>query len=235
MLITLCIAGTKRKKGTKMEKELVRFKDQELTVITRDGLHYVALKPICDALALDWGHQCAGVKSDPVLGAVIALTAITGADGKQYDMVCLPLDYLNGWLFRINAARYKGERRERIIAYQRECYRVLAEHFGAAKPKPRPVNLPMPPAERQALVDAMILKKAERMAWELRVQLARILNRGISAAELSALAFQSEDVIAKYGAPDFLFGAPQDGGVWKFPEVPVETIRRAADELLKNA
>jgi hypothetical protein len=54
----------------------------------------------------------------------------TGADGKQYEMVCLPLDYLNGWLFKINANRYKGDdRREVIIRYQRECYRVLADHF----------------------------------------------------------------------------------------------------------
>jgi hypothetical protein len=44
-------------------------------------------------------------------------------------MTCLPLDYLSGWLFGINATRVKPEVRDRLIRYQRECYRVLAEAF----------------------------------------------------------------------------------------------------------
>ena len=44
-------------------------------------------------------------------------------------MLCLPLDYLNGWLFKISAKRYTGARRDAIVRYQKECYRVLAEHF----------------------------------------------------------------------------------------------------------
>ena len=44
-------------------------------------------------------------------------------------MLCLPLDYLNGWLFGINASRVKDDIRERLLRYQRECYRVLADAF----------------------------------------------------------------------------------------------------------
>jgi hypothetical protein len=44
-------------------------------------------------------------------------------------MLSLPLDYLNGWLFGINVNRVKAEIRERLIPYQKECYRVLAEAF----------------------------------------------------------------------------------------------------------
>jgi hypothetical protein len=44
-------------------------------------------------------------------------------------MLCLPLDYLNGWLFGVNAARVNPEIRERLIRYQKECYRVLARAF----------------------------------------------------------------------------------------------------------
>lgn len=44
-------------------------------------------------------------------------------------MFCIPLDYLNGWLFGINANRVKPEIRDRLIRYQTECYRVLADAF----------------------------------------------------------------------------------------------------------
>jgi hypothetical protein len=44
-------------------------------------------------------------------------------------MLCLPLDYLNGWLFGVNANRVKDAVRDKLIRYQMECYRVLAREF----------------------------------------------------------------------------------------------------------
>jgi hypothetical protein len=44
-------------------------------------------------------------------------------------MQCLPLDYLNGWLFGINANRVKEEIRPRVIRYQEEAYIVLRDAF----------------------------------------------------------------------------------------------------------
>jgi hypothetical protein len=53
-------------------------------------------------------------------------------------MTCLPLDYISGFLFGINATRVKEELRERIILYQRECFRVLAEAFEEGRLTPSP-------------------------------------------------------------------------------------------------
>jgi hypothetical protein len=52
-----------------------------------------------------------------------------GKDGKIYNMTCLSLDYLNGWLFKVPASRYKGKKREAIIRYQKECYQALHDYF----------------------------------------------------------------------------------------------------------
>jgi hypothetical protein len=41
----------------------------------------------------------------------------------------LRLDRLHGWLFTIDSPRVCEEIRERVQAYQRECYEVLYEHF----------------------------------------------------------------------------------------------------------
>ena len=48
-------------------------------------------------------------------------------------MLCLPLKFLPGWLFGINADRVKAELREKIVRDQRECYDVLAEAFVAGR------------------------------------------------------------------------------------------------------
>src|SRR5690606_38309700 len=55
--------------------------------------------------------------------------AVMATPGGQQEMMCLPLDYISGWLFGINADRVNPDVRERLIRYQRECYKVLAEAF----------------------------------------------------------------------------------------------------------
>jgi hypothetical protein len=44
-------------------------------------------------------------------------------------MLCLPLDFISGFLFGISAQRVKPEIKDRLIRYQKECYKVLAEAF----------------------------------------------------------------------------------------------------------
>lgn len=112
-----------------MKIEQITFNNVNIDVAVIDDRPCIALKPIAEALGLEWPRQTRIISEDAVLSSVIAKMATTGADGKQYEMLCLPLDYLNGWLFKINANRYKGERRDLIIRYQKECYRVLAQHF----------------------------------------------------------------------------------------------------------
>ncbi len=47
-------------------------------------------------------------------------------------MVCLPLEYLPGWLFGISTSRVKNDvHRHKIIHYRRECFRALSAAFHA--------------------------------------------------------------------------------------------------------
>jgi ferritin-like metal-binding protein YciE len=54
---------------------------------------------------------------------------VTFTPGGRQEMICLPLDFISGFLFGINPSRVKEEVRDRLIRYQRECYKVLAEAF----------------------------------------------------------------------------------------------------------
>lgn len=96
--------------------------------------NFVAMKPIVEGLGLDWGKQLAVMKADPVLkDELCTLRGIVAEDGKRREMVCLPEDRLQGWLFKINANRVKAASRDKLIAYQREAYRVLHEAFVAGR------------------------------------------------------------------------------------------------------
>jgi hypothetical protein len=67
--------------------------------------------------------------------------AVPTAGGPQ-ETTLLRLDLVNGWLFGIEPNMVRADRRERVLDYQRECYRALFQHFYgqalAARPKPAP-------------------------------------------------------------------------------------------------
>lgn len=88
-----------------MKIEQVAFCHTAIEAFVKDGKPFIAVKPICEALGLDWSKQLRSLKSDPVLSSTMDVSSIVGADGKTREMVCLPLDYLNGWLFKIDARR----------------------------------------------------------------------------------------------------------------------------------
>ena len=120
----------------------VAFHGANLTLVSIDSKPYAAIKSICDAIGLAWNAQFERIKRDAVLSSVIRVTRTTGSDGKKYEMLCLPLGYLNGWLLGVNANRVKPEIRQKLIQYQMECYDVLYQHFmpKVAKQSPNTIN-----------------------------------------------------------------------------------------------
>ncbi len=110
--------------------ENIDFHDQQLVTLKKDGKVWVAMKPISDALGLNWSGQFLRLNRHPVLSTCICMMQMQVAGDKQNrDWIFIDLDYVNGWLFGIDANRVKEELRERVIEYQRECYQVLAKHF----------------------------------------------------------------------------------------------------------
>ncbi len=131
----------------------VSFHDQSLVAALINDMPHVALKPICDNLGLDWTAQFRRIKRNESLNQVIAMTTMTsqGKDGKSYlvEMLMMPIKYINGWLFGVDASRVKPEIKPRLLEYQRECFDVLANHF---MPQTRYglLDLPEPPTISKA-------------------------------------------------------------------------------------
>lgn len=121
-----------------IEQKQVAFYDDEITVVLVDNGDsrevYVPIRQMCDLLGVSYQGQMRRINDDPVLSryvqkvSVVFTTTASGGGGAQATN-CLPLDYLNGWLFGINVKRVKEDVRERLIVYQEKCYRVLADSF----------------------------------------------------------------------------------------------------------
>jgi hypothetical protein len=123
---------------TPIEQKTIVFNDDQLTAVLVDvdgrQVVYVPLRSICDYLGVDWSGQRQRILRDAVLsnvvsGVVVTTTPLDNRYANPQEMLCIPLDHLNGFLFGINANRVKVEIRERLIRYQKECYRVLADTF----------------------------------------------------------------------------------------------------------
>ena len=119
--------------------QTIQFNRQSLVTFEQNGTHYTAMKPICENIGLCWDGQRQRIQRDEVLseGAVIITVPSNGGDQQ---MICLPIEYINGWLFGIDIKRCKPEIRETLIMYKKECYQALYNYWN----KPQQLALPEP-------------------------------------------------------------------------------------------
>jgi hypothetical protein len=111
-----------------MEKTIGFVRGVGIKVIVDDE-ELVPVKPICEALGIDYPTQFTRLKEDPILSSVVGLNPTTGKDGKTYEMQCLPIKYVFGWLFRIDSRNVKEEAKSTLLEYQLICYDVLYNYF----------------------------------------------------------------------------------------------------------
>ncbi len=108
--------------------DTIDFHGQVLQIIHTDGRPYVPLARICVNLGLDWSSQLKRIQRDEVLSEGMVKMTIPSAGGSQ-EMACLPLEYLNGWLFGIQTSIVAPEIRDALTTYKREAYGALYNYF----------------------------------------------------------------------------------------------------------
>ena len=127
--------------SNQISTQTISFNNQSLITVEQNGSHYVAMKPICENIGLSWEPQLLRIKRDNVLSSTMIVMIIVAEDGKKREMICLPIEYLNGWLFGIDINRCKPEIRDTLIKYKKECYQALHDYWFNGK------------AERKTTVD----------------------------------------------------------------------------------
>lgn len=66
----------------------------DIITVDHQGETYVPIKPICDAIGIAVEGQREKIQSDETLSSTAMLSMVVAADGKEREMLCLPLRYV---------------------------------------------------------------------------------------------------------------------------------------------
>ena len=113
----------------KQAMQTISFYGKQIMTTEVNGEHYVAMKPVCENIGLDWSAQLKRIKRHLVLDSTMSVMDMVAEDGRSRKMVMLPLKSIHGWLFSVNENRVYPEIKERLIIYQKECFDVLHEYW----------------------------------------------------------------------------------------------------------
>lgn len=111
-----------QKQNTAANKFL-EFNGTNIFFVAANGQYWIALKPICEALNVNWNRQFQNLKSNELLKAVFAIQQIQAPDNQLRNYVALPEFYVYGWLMQIQSESAE------LQSFQWECYRVLYNYF----------------------------------------------------------------------------------------------------------
>ena len=116
-----------------IEQKTIDFYDDKIMAVRiEDGTVLVPIRQICSNLDLSLSGQRERINRDAVLSKHATSVRVTLTQQAR-SMLCLPLKYIPGWLFGINANRVKSQVRDSLIRYQEECYDVLSTAFSTGR------------------------------------------------------------------------------------------------------
>jgi hypothetical protein len=145
-----------------------------------DGRPFVALRPLCDSLGVDYASQYTKIKRRS--WATVVVKAMVAADGKTREMVLIDRSTMTMWLATVDEHRIKPEIRTVIIAYQREAADALDAYFNApARPTTidgiRAMLDQIEAAQRDADEAKRIATRTEELATRTEARLDAIEGR----------------------------------------------------------
>lgn len=166
------------------QQSITRINGVDIVTVEENGAILVPIKPICTALGINAKAQRDKIHQDETLESVGVLSTPTGADGKQYEMFCLPLKYIFGWLFTIQPDRVAPDAREAVINYRRECYDVLYDYFSGGARRQQEMNL----------MEQELLGRKESLFCEIKDHKGAIgaCNKAIDKIDIQLRQLQTE-------------------------------------------
>ena len=115
-----------------VEKIIEFHGDQVLTFQNKEtGKIYVAVTMICNSLGMSGNQrdtQVKKIKNDETL-KLGSKELTVKIDGQVREQLFIELEFLTGWLFKINPARFDEELRKKLLDYQLHCKDILSDEF----------------------------------------------------------------------------------------------------------
>jgi len=139
-------------------KKFLEFNGRNIFFIAKDGQYWVAIKPICEALNVDYIRQFKNLQTDNILSQLLSEQTMVAADNKFRKMVSLPEKFVYGWIFQI-----RSESPE-LLKYKRIVYEVIYDYFQGTITKRAKILKERTSDEHE--IESLESKLSENKDWE---------------------------------------------------------------------
>ncbi len=182
------------------QREIDFYGDDLVAVRDERGTVWVPVRRICEALGVSDRGQLERIQRDPVLSEELGSARVTLADGRTFEMACLPLKYVRAWLFGINASRVKEAVRDKLIQYQREVIEIIDQHFSRSFPVESLNEAMMQAMHDNALQQVQIWKTLLEEQRRLRVTEELVQEHDDHLVAVDRTLWQHEQALAELRA-----------------------------------
>ena len=175
-----------------MNKQVVKFlefRGKNLVYLCENSTYWIAVKPVCEALNIDYLRQYKNLREDVLLRPSLSiLTMMIPGDKQPRKYVCLPEEMIYGWIFSI-----RRDNNEALQEYKIECYHVLYNHFHGIITRRRELIREKADADfkRRKLENALSQNKEYNEYTKLKL-CDRRLNRKLKEIEQSEMQEELE-------------------------------------------
>lgn len=103
--------------------QTINFNNDEIVVVENK----VSVKRLCENIGLTGlNRQYKRIQEDESFESEIILYDINGI---LQEVLFIPINKIDGWLFSINPNKVKPEVKQKLIEYKKECFNVLNNYF----------------------------------------------------------------------------------------------------------
>ena len=125
----------------------VLFHGDTLFIVSHEGEPFTPVRPITNAIGIDWKSQHRKLISNQGRWTVVMMTTVTKSGPKE--ALCIPVRKLAAFLASIDPRKVRPEIRAKIELYQSECDDALWNYWSTGRAEnPRAVRMPNPPAQK---------------------------------------------------------------------------------------
>ena len=165
----------------------VSFHDDTLeAVLAPDGRVLVPLRRPCSALGLDFASQLTRLRDpDRSPWATVVKMTVVAEDQKEREVTCVDLDTLAMWLAPITTGKVSENLRPKVVRYQKECARVLRDHFFGPKSSGDELLDSIQAIQRTAV--ALVEVRQRQLATDREVTTVRGIAESAQATAVAAL------------------------------------------------
>ena len=110
----------------KTHEKFLEFNSKKIFFLNADGVYWIALKPILEALNLDERRYLKKTRRDHFFSTCLdnmSMQVEKNGNKQVRKVTCLPEQYIYGWICSLNSDD------EGLTEYKKTCYNLLYKHF----------------------------------------------------------------------------------------------------------